>query len=131
VEAAGARAGLERARIFELDGILDYKGAGQLGPGIELPLPIFDRRQGPRIRARAEVEQAGWAYVAVRRQVAAEVIDAHARLIRADAAVTAFRSGILPSRIEAVRLATLAFERGEESYLVVLEVTRARLDAQR
>jgi cobalt-zinc-cadmium efflux system outer membrane protein len=132
VEAASERAGLERRKIIDLIGILDINGAGpEIGPGLELPLPIFDQRQGGRIRAHAELERASWAYVGMRRQILREVAEAHARLLRASAALAAWNAEILPARIEAQRLAMQAFERGEESHLVVLEATRSLVDARR
>ncbi|MDB4962707.1 MAG: Heavy metal efflux outer membrane protein CzcC family protein [Myxococcales bacterium] len=132
VEAAGERAGLERRRIIELVGIFDMNGPGrETGPGLELPLPIFDQRQAGRMRARAELEQASWAYVGLRRQIVQEVADAHARLVRANAALVQWTADVLPARAEARRLALQGFESGEESHLVVLEATRALVDAKR
>ncbi|MDX2086862.1 MAG: TolC family protein [Kofleriaceae bacterium] len=136
VEAAGARAGLERDRLVELTAMFDLNGNNaqdqpEAGPGIELPIPIFDQRQGGRMRAAAELERTGWTYVAVRRQIQREVVDAHARLVRASAALARWRSEILVARTEAHRLTLKAFERGEESHLVVLEMARALVDARR
>jgi cobalt-zinc-cadmium efflux system outer membrane protein len=132
VEAASERAGLERRRIIDLVGILDVNGSGpEIGPGIELPLPLFDQRQGGRIRARAELERASWMYIERRRAIEREVIAAHARFTHAGAALAAWRAEVLPARTEALRLARTAFERGEESHLVVLEATRALVEAQR
>ncbi len=131
VEAASERAGLERRRIIELVGILDINGSGpEIGPGLEVPLPLFDQRQAGRIRARAELERASWAYVGLRRQIAREVHAAHARLVLAEAALGTWQTDILPARAEATRLATRAFERGEESHLVVLEATRTYVETK-
>ncbi|MCW5805168.1 MAG: TolC family protein, partial [Deltaproteobacteria bacterium] len=132
VEGASERAGLERRRIVELVGIFDMNGAGvEIGPGLDLPLPIFDQRQGGRMRARAELEQATWTYVAIRRRILREVTDAHARLSRATSALAAWNAQVLPPRAEAQRLAARAFELGDESHLAVLEATRALVEAQR
>ncbi len=132
IEAASERAGLERRRIVDLVGLLDINGTGpEIGPGLELSLPIFDQRQGGRIRARAELERASWAYLAVRQQIVREVTESHARFSRTSAALATWMTEILPARIEARRLAAQGFRSGEESHLVVLDATRALIDATR
>jgi len=134
IEAAGARAGLERARIFDLVGILDgnHTDSGwDLGPGVELPLPIFDTRQGGRIRARAELEQAAWSYLRVRREIEREVAEAHARLLAAQAARRTWVADVMPAREAIVRIASRTFEAGAESHLVVLDALHSLTQARR
>ena len=132
VEAAGERAGLERRQIVALTGIFDLNGSPlEAGPGIEVPLPIFDRRQGGRMRARAELERAHWAHVGLHRQIVREVSDAHARLVRALALITSYRDEIVPARLSARQLAQQAFEQGEASFLGALEATRSLVEARR
>jgi cobalt-zinc-cadmium efflux system outer membrane protein len=132
IEAAGERAGLERRRIFDLIAILDVNGTGwEVGPGIELPIPLLDQRQGGRIRAAAELERASWRYVAKQREIEREVIDAHVRLGRATSALAIWTNEVVPGREESLRLARLGYERGEESHLVVLETARDLVDARR
>ncbi len=77
IEAAGARAGLERARIVTLTATLDANAQGregfEMGPGLAVELPILSQNQGRRARAAAELEQASRRYLAVRAAVSAEV----------------------------------------------------------
>ncbi len=132
VDAAGERAGLERRQIVALTGIFDLNGSPlEAGPGIDVALPIFDRRQGGRIRARAELERAHWAHLALHRQIVREVSDAHVRLVRATAQVASYRDAIVQARSTARQLAQQAFEQGEASFLGVLEATRSLVDARR
>jgi outer membrane protein, heavy metal efflux system len=131
IEAAAERGGLERRRIVELVGILDINGNGpEIGPGIELPLPIFDQRQAGRIRARAELERASWQYIAVRRTIVQELATAHLRATQASKSLGAWTQEVLPARLDAQRLAQQGFQAGEESHAVVLEATRALIDAR-
>ncbi len=132
VEAAGKRAGLERARMFDISGIFDVKESGrQIGPGIELPIPIFDVRQAGRLRARAELERTAWEYVEHRRTVEREISEAHARAAIASAALAILDNDVVPDRAEGLRLAELSYQRGEESRLVVLEASRSWIDARK
>lgn len=132
IEAASERAGLERRRIIELVGILDINATGlEIGPGIEMPIPIFDHRRGGRIRAAAEIQRTSWQYIGLKRRITRDVIVAHARLVRAHAALASWNTDVLPAREEARRLALQAFQSGEEAHLVVLDATRALVDAKR
>ncbi|MBI5515014.1 MAG: TolC family protein [Deltaproteobacteria bacterium] len=138
LEAAGARAGWERSRVFAValraDGfapsasanVTEY--AGRIGP--QLTLPIFNQNQGGVGRAEAEAERAAWRIVAVRQQVITEVTAARAQLAQARAALGPWRADVLPAAEEVVRGATQAFAQGEVSYLVVLDATRRLLDAR-
>lgn len=86
VEAAGARAGLERARILTMTATLDANGEGQegfeLGPGLAIDLPL-NGNAGARARASAALTQAGHRYLAVQAQVRSELRSSIARLTRA------------------------------------------------
>jgi cobalt-zinc-cadmium efflux system outer membrane protein len=130
IEAAGARAGLEKARIVALTASLDANQRGvegfEMGPGIGVEVPIFSQNQGRRARAAAEVEQAARRYAAVRANVASEIGAATialtearntARLIGDDAAVS-----LATARQQVERL----YAAGEISLLDMLQ-TRQRL----
>jgi outer membrane protein, heavy metal efflux system len=131
IEAAAERGGVERRRIVELVGILDINGNGpEIGPGVELPLPIFDQRQAGRIRARAELERASWQYIATRRTVVLELTTAHLRAAQAGKSLGAWTQEIMPARLDAQQLAQQGFQAGEEPHAVVLEATRALIDAR-
>ena len=70
IEAAGRRLSWERSRILTLVAMLDAnsrRGAqDELGPGLNGEIRLFARNQGGVSRADAELERAGFAYLALR-----------------------------------------------------------------
>jgi cobalt-zinc-cadmium efflux system outer membrane protein len=130
LEAAGLRAGLERARILSLTASLDANAKGsqgfEMGPGLAVELPILSQNQGRRARSAAELEQARRRYVALRASVAADLAAANiglsearqtALLLNEDAAATLGTAGQQAERLYAA---------GEISLLALLQ-TRQRL----
>jgi len=134
VEAAGARAGWERSRIVNVSLRADVFGGGASAPtgrvGPQITLPIFQQNQGGIGRAEAEAERAVWRLRLARQQVVAEVVTARASLAQSRAALRTWRADVLPAADEALRGARQSFERGDTSYLVVLDATRRLLDAR-
>jgi len=128
LEAAGKRAGLAKAEIFTLSAVLDANTKGreghELGPGVQLPIPVFNRNQAGRARAQAELERAAWDYVAVKERIELEVSEAHTRLRQAREALAAWRREIVPPLEENVRQAEKAYQAGATSLLLVYENTR-------
>ena len=125
IEAAGARAGLAQQEYFGIAAALDINGEGregfEMGPGIDLPIPIFDRNQGGVSRAEAELEQAARRYVAVRHEIARQVRDAHAAFVQARDSLASWRDEIVPALSARRRVAERAQTVGQQSYLDVLE----------
>jgi cobalt-zinc-cadmium efflux system outer membrane protein len=134
IDAAGARAGLERAKILALTATLDMNGAGkegfEMGPGLGLELPILSQNQGGRSRAAAELAQASRRYLAVRATVSAGVeaalIGLHealgsARVLGADGNVL-----LGTERQQAQRI----YDAGEISLLNLLEIRRRLIDTE-
>jgi cobalt-zinc-cadmium efflux system outer membrane protein len=134
LEAAGKRAGLERAQAISLSGILDANGEGregfEAGPGLAAAIPFFNLNQSGMQRARAELEQASQNYFALRQRVATEVRIAAVRFRQAEESRRAYRQEILPALEEAQARAQRAYELGEVSYLEVLFSTRELLHAR-
>lgn len=128
MEAAGERAGVERARIFDLELIVDANGQGlegfEAGPGLRAALPIFYQNQGGRTRAAAELEAAVWRYAAARARVRREVEVAHRQLMRAQAALTVWPNDVVTPLETNVRRAESAYAAGGATYLEVLTATR-------
>lgn len=128
VEAAAARIGWERSRILTLVAVLDANGSGregfEMGPGIDVGFPIFDRNQGGRARAAAELERASSAYVAAQHRVAVELREASAQFEQARESQAAWRDTIVSPLQENVAAAERSFAEGESSYLFVLENAR-------
>ena len=134
IEAAGERARWQKSRVLALTAILDANGQGkegfETGPGIAAELFTADRNLGNRLRAEAELEQASRRYVAVRQQIAAEVIDSRIRYEEAQATLLQWRNGILPPLEQAVQRSERAFAAGDVSRLFLLENTTKLVDAR-
>lgn len=134
VEAAGKRAGLARAEIFALSGIIDANASGkegfEIGPGAQLPIPIFNQNQAGRARVAAEIERAAWNYLGTRQRVTLEVREAHTKYQQASEALQSWGSKLVPSLEELVRGSEKAYELGEMPPLVVQENARQLLTAR-
>lgn len=132
VQEAGRRAHLADREIISLTAILDANfnpGDFELGPGFDATLPIFNKNEGARSRARAEIERARAAYVTVRDRIAREVREAEARTRRALEVLASQRQRTIPVADNAESLANRAHALGEASLVVVLEARRQRFDA--
>ena len=133
IEAAGHRLGWERSKIFNLTGMLDANGEGkegfEMGPGVQLELPVFNRNNGKIMRAQTELEQAARQYVAVKHRIAREVMEAHTKYLAAQQALKILRVDILPSAQTATENAQGAYSIGEISYLEFLDFKRSLLDS--
>lgn len=130
IEAAGERAGLSQVEFLTISGILDANVDGrrvEAGPGMELPIPLFNQNQAGKTRAQAEVERAARSYVAVRTKVTIELNEAELEFARA---VEAEREAELAQApVEAAVTATLrAYEAGETSVLPVRLAQLRRTD---
>ena len=134
VEAAASRMGWERARILALTAVLDANGDGkkgfELGPGIDLGLPIFDRNQAGRARAAVELQRAGLVYVGARQRVATELTDALTLLWQARSTQGAWQQTVVAPLAQQVLAAERAFAAGDVSYLFVLEMARRLTEAR-
>jgi cobalt-zinc-cadmium efflux system outer membrane protein len=133
VEAAGARAGWERSRIFGVVARADVFGLGADATGragLQVTLPIFQQNQGGIERAEAEAERALWRLAQARLQVAAEVTAARAVVAQSRAALALWQRDVAPAADDAERGARQAFDRGDTAYLAVLDATRRALDAR-
>jgi cobalt-zinc-cadmium efflux system outer membrane protein len=134
IEAASARARWERSRVLALIGVLDANGKGdegfEMGPGINVDLPLFNRNQGGKARATAEIERASQTYAMARIQVVTEVRSAGVRVSQAQQALDAWTRDIVPSLETEQRQAESAYEAGEIPLLNVLDVSRRLVDGR-
>ncbi len=131
IEAAAQRARWERSRVLSLIGILDGNGSGEgaeVGPGVNVEVPIFSRNQGAIGRADAEVERASRQYVAVRTQVMTDVRSATIRVRQAEQVIGAWRDEIVPSLQIEQRQAESAYRAGEIPLFALLDVSRRLVD---
>jgi cobalt-zinc-cadmium efflux system outer membrane protein len=134
IEAAGKRAGLAKAEIFALSGILDANGKENggldVGPGASLPIPIFNHNQAGIARAKAELERAAWNYQAVKQRIRVEVREARERFGLARATLEQWEKTILPPLEATAQQSQKAFELGNVSFLFVQENARELINAR-
>jgi cobalt-zinc-cadmium efflux system outer membrane protein len=134
IEAAAQRARWEHSRVLTLIGLLDANGSGvegyELGPGVNVELPIFFRNQGAISRAEVEIERASRHYAAIRNQVVADVRSAGVRVQQAQQAITGWREDIVPSLEIEQRQAENAYQAGEISLFSLLDVSRRLVDGR-
>ena len=153
LEAAAARAGLQRRDVLLLNGVIDANaldgGGLEVGPGLDIELPLFGRRSGPELtRAEAEAERAAWQLVGTQRRIEREVREALLGFERARRALETLRREVLPALDDLRRAAAraeqlgatggqepldaearwLAARRGEVELELELELARADLE---
>jgi cobalt-zinc-cadmium efflux system outer membrane protein len=135
VEGAAARMGWEKSRVLTVTAVLDVNGpkatqAHEVGPGVDLGLPLFDRNQAGRARAAMELQRTALLYVAARQRVATEVTDGLTQLSQARSTLGSWQQSVVVPLEEQVSAAERAFAAGDTSYLFVLEMTRRLTDAR-
>ena len=134
IEAATARARWEDSRVVALIAVLDANGRGtqgfEMGPGLNGEIPIFNRNQGGKARAAADIERASRLYAAARAQVIADVRSAGVRVSQAQQALEAWAGDIVPSLETELRQAASAYNAGETPLFTVLDVSRRLVDSR-
>jgi len=134
VEAAGARLGWERSRILTLTAVLDANGEGkegfEMGPGIDVSIPLFNRNQGGRLRGEAELQRASAVYVSLQRQVGLDVREASTLFDQARGSRVAWGERIVTPLRTNLADAEKSYSAGESSYLFVLENSRRLIEAR-
>ncbi len=92
--------------------------------GIVLPLPVFNRREGPIAEAGAFVRQTNSEAQARQIEIVAALESAYGRFAVSNQQVQALESGLLLEADEAVRAAQTAYQLGERGILEVLDAQR-------
>lgn len=131
VHAAAARAGWERSRVVAIAAQIEghwtrSEGADELAMrmGARIELPIFGANPGGIGRAEAEIARATAALEIARQRVVLEIVEAHTRMAQAQRSLALQRAEVLPALEEALRVAQMSYEVGEETFVVVLDVLR-------
>lgn len=134
IEAAGKRLGWERAEIFKLTAVLDANAEGkegfEMGPGVQVELPILNRNNGNITRAKAGLEQTIKRYMAVKHHIALEVLEAYTNYHAAQKALEILQSDIVTAAETAAKNAWEAYLLGEISYLEFLDFKRQFLNSR-
>ncbi|MCJ8164368.1 TolC family protein [Pontibacter sp. E15-1] len=133
IEAKAKLIGWEKAKVLNFVGILnarrEHEGGLALGPGFQLPVPVFNLNRGRIMRARAEMEQAAYSYVVAKQQVQLEVQEALARYQAARQTAALWQQNQAPVLATAGQ-ARKAFEAGEVSYFFYLQTVLQVTDVQ-
>ncbi len=133
LEAAGKRLGLAKTEIYTFTIALNAKEVGAdflSGPGLDLPIPIFNQNQGGIAQAKAKFEKAARQYITVRDRIVLEVREAHTRLTQAQESHEQWQKNILPPLEDSARLAEKSYAAGNVARLFVLEMDRKLSDAR-
>lgn len=141
IDAAGKRLGWERSRIMAYSLVLngqnfsttptDKKNWPQtFDLGTQIEIPIFNRNRGRILRAKAELEQASFQYLALRQKIALDISEFYERYQVALQSYQLWDSNVVPSLEQATKLANDNYETGDVSYLPVLENQKILIDAK-
>ncbi|WEK38385.1 MAG: TolC family protein [Candidatus Pseudobacter hemicellulosilyticus] len=142
IAAAGKSLGWERSKIISFTATLNFQylsNGGESGknwlpntsnPGFQAELPIFNRNQGNIQKAAATLEKASFQYYAVLQKAMSEVMQAYNQYEQSYQSYLLWNDNVLPPLATAVELARHTYERGDISYLPVLEAMRQLQNGQ-
>jgi len=92
--------------------------------GIEFPLPLWNRREGPIAEASAQLRQAQALAQSREVEILAALESAYGRYQTSSQQLAAFEQGLLREAEEALRAAQAAYQLGERGILEVLDAQR-------
>lgn len=92
--------------------------------GIEFPLPLWNRREGPIAEASAQLRQARALARSREVEILAAIESAYGRYQTASQQLAAFEQGLLREAEEALRAAQTAYQLGERGIIEVLDAQR-------
>lgn len=134
VQAAMQRARVARWQFLRIDLVADANQKGdngyEVGPGVRMDVPVFNRNEGGVIRANAEVVQALHARDAIREQISQEIQAAAAQYVQAEASLGILEKQVVPSLDAARRIAEKSYAAGGAPYLFVLQANGQYIDAR-
>jgi outer membrane protein, heavy metal efflux system len=137
IEVAAQSLGLTRYAALgsdlSLSGHLerDADGTTTVGPGIQVPLPIFNQGQPAIAAAQARLRQSQRRYSALAVQVRAQVRRAHNKMIGARDRAAYLGVVIVPLRHEIVQQNQLQFNAMQIGVFELLQAKQAEIDAGR
>jgi outer membrane protein TolC len=134
IAAAGGRAALARTEGAMPDISLGLKGERedthwQVGAGLRVALPIFDRKQGVAAAAGAEREGLVERYHGLAVDVRSALREARARLVSAHLRARHYDRVVVPARKRVVDQTLLQYNAMQIGLFQLLEARRAELDA--
>jgi cobalt-zinc-cadmium efflux system outer membrane protein len=128
VASTAKRARLARWQFWRVDGVIDAnergaRGGSEIGPGIRMDLPIFNRNEGGITRVNAELMQAQFNRDSIRDIIVQDVRVAVVQLEQAQEQLTILREQLVPSLRETQAIAERSYQTGGTSYLQFLQTT--------
>ncbi|MCR9294005.1 MAG: TolC family protein [bacterium] len=132
-----ARANLNRQNVQPIPNVDFQIGSGYdrgtdnglINLQVGAPIPIFNQNQGNICAARADYARATREVQRIADAIQARLASTSGELEASLAAVQKFSSDIIPNAEEGLRLAELAYQAGETSYVQVLIAQRMYFDA--
>ena len=109
----------------------DADGTRTLGPGVEVPLPIFNQGQPALASAQARLRQSQRRYAALAVEVRAEVRRARSRMAAARDRAEYYRRVIVPIRRQIVEQTQLQYNAMLVGIFQLLQAKRDEIDAGR
>lgn len=128
VERSQARVETERAlrrpAPIVRGGFVNEPQANEFGISVGLPIPVWNRREGPIGEAVAQLMQSTATFDQRRIEIIGAVDAAYARYRVATQQIAAFEGGLLRQAESALRVAEAAFRFGERGFIDVLDAQR-------
>ena len=106
-------------------------GTKSLGPGIEVPLPLFNQGQPAIAAAQARLRQSEQQFAAMAVRIRSDVRRARSRLFAARARAEYQRNVIVPLRHEIVQQSQLEYNAMQLGVFELLQARQAEIDAGR
>jgi cobalt-zinc-cadmium efflux system outer membrane protein len=133
LEGARKRGQIAKGELVMISALLDANNTStglQMGPGVDVTLPIFHQNQSARARADTIALQAILRHISLRDRILLEVREAVARRDQAVNELTASRERVVPALQVAVAQARRAFELGDADPQSFLAAERRLADAR-
>lgn len=135
VRANEAAISLEKRLLFrDIQGSVEIETRGgeyEIGPGIDLELPLFDQNRAQISRARMRHLQAVSLFEDLQLTARQQVRIAYERLLTTLETERSYRTSIVPLRESSLELARESFRAGKSGFLGVLEAQKRLLKARR
>jgi cobalt-zinc-cadmium efflux system outer membrane protein len=137
LEALAQRLGMSKWAAFQpglnvtLHSEREPDGTNTVGPGLDLPIPIFDQGQPAQARAAAQMRQGEQRYAALAIAIRTEVRRARDRMAAARARAEYVRGVLLPLRASVVEQTQLEVNGMLAGIFQLLEAKRSEFEAGR
>ncbi len=133
MEVNGRKAGLAKKEIYSVVAVLDANGSGsnfEIGPGLDVGLPIFNRNEGQVALAEAVIKRGMREYAAARTRVVGEIQKATQSVNRERVELQSMTGSLIPATTDLVNQTKSAHDAGAVSLLEVLKAELQLLEAQ-